>query len=149
MANAEFEGQLLNGNCWWIWFLRTLATGCKYCRWEFLRFIRLQVMVQRSRLAKKPGIRWKGLPDGIYATRRFRNYESMEGIIWKPGIQKNHPELFDFHGQSGRFYHCRSGGTGIPGDLDPDSVHVAGIYVIAFPGDHYEKRIEKKTTKIS
>ena len=37
-----------------------------------------------------------------------------------------------------------------PGDLDPDSIHVAGIYVHRiFQGKGYEKRIEKKTIRIS
>ncbi len=36
-----------------------------------------------------------------------------------------------------------------PGDLDPDQVHVAGIYVHRiFQGKDYEKRIERRTTKI-
>jgi 3-oxoacid CoA-transferase subunit A len=37
-----------------------------------------------------------------------------------------------------------------PGELDPDQVHVAGIYVHRiFRGSDYEKRIEKRTTRIS
>src|SRR5215216_4628613 len=36
-----------------------------------------------------------------------------------------------------------------PGELDPDQVHVAGIYVHRiFQGGGYEKRIERKTVKI-
>ena len=36
-----------------------------------------------------------------------------------------------------------------PGDIDPDSVHVAGIYVHRiFKGKNYEKRIEKKTVRL-
>lgn len=36
-----------------------------------------------------------------------------------------------------------------PGELDPDEVHVAGIYVHRiFQGSNYEKRIERKTVKI-
>lgn len=36
-----------------------------------------------------------------------------------------------------------------PGELDPDQVHVAGIYVHhIFQGNDYEKRIERRTTKI-
>jgi 3-oxoacid CoA-transferase subunit A len=36
-----------------------------------------------------------------------------------------------------------------PGMLDPDYVHVAGIYVHRiFQGTHYEKRIEKKTVRL-
>jgi 3-oxoacid CoA-transferase subunit A len=36
-----------------------------------------------------------------------------------------------------------------PGELDPDHIHVAGIYVHRiFQGDNYEKRIERKTVKI-
>jgi 3-oxoacid CoA-transferase subunit A len=36
-----------------------------------------------------------------------------------------------------------------PGQLDPDHVHVAGIYVHRiFQGGQYEKRIEKKTVRI-
>lgn len=36
-----------------------------------------------------------------------------------------------------------------PGDLDPDQVHVAGIYVHRiFEGKDYEKRIERKTVKL-
>lgn len=36
-----------------------------------------------------------------------------------------------------------------PGELDPDHVHVAGIYVHRiFEGSNYEKRIERKTVKI-
>lgn len=36
-----------------------------------------------------------------------------------------------------------------PGELDPDAVHVPGIYVHRiFQGEHYEKRIERKTVKI-
>jgi 3-oxoacid CoA-transferase subunit A len=36
-----------------------------------------------------------------------------------------------------------------PGDLDPDRVHVAGIYVHRiFQGNNYEKRIERKTVKL-
>ena len=35
-----------------------------------------------------------------------------------------------------------------PGALDPDHVHVAGIYVHRiFQGTEYEKRIEKRTLK--
>ncbi|RYZ23798.1 MAG: CoA transferase subunit A [Chitinophagaceae bacterium] len=37
-----------------------------------------------------------------------------------------------------------------PGDLDPDSIHVAGIYVYRiFQGTNYEKRIERRTTRIA
>jgi 3-oxoacid CoA-transferase subunit A len=37
-----------------------------------------------------------------------------------------------------------------PGELDPDDIHVPGIYVHRiFQGNNYEKRIEKKTVKIS
>jgi 3-oxoacid CoA-transferase subunit A len=37
-----------------------------------------------------------------------------------------------------------------PGVLDPDEVHVAGIYVHRiFQGSHYEKRIERKTVRIA
>ncbi|GEP95969.1 CoA transferase subunit A [Chitinophaga cymbidii] len=36
-----------------------------------------------------------------------------------------------------------------PGELDPDQVHVPGIYVHRiFQGNNYEKRIERKTVKI-
>ena len=36
-----------------------------------------------------------------------------------------------------------------PGKLDPDSIHVAGIYVHKiFQGSNYEKRIERKTVQI-
>jgi 3-oxoacid CoA-transferase subunit A len=36
-----------------------------------------------------------------------------------------------------------------PGDLDPDEVHVAGIYVHRlFQGKNYQKRIERKTMKL-
>lgn len=36
-----------------------------------------------------------------------------------------------------------------PGELDPDHVHVAGIYVHRiFQGSNYEKRIERKTVKL-
>lgn len=36
-----------------------------------------------------------------------------------------------------------------PGELDPDSIHVAGIYVHRiFKGNNYEKRIERKTVQI-
>jgi 3-oxoacid CoA-transferase subunit A len=36
----------------------------------------------------------------------------------------------------------------LPGELDPDHIHVAGIYVHRiFQGQHYEKRIEKLTEK--
>ncbi len=36
-----------------------------------------------------------------------------------------------------------------PGEIDPDDVHVAGIYVHRiFEGMNYEKRIEKKTVKL-
>jgi 3-oxoacid CoA-transferase subunit A len=37
-----------------------------------------------------------------------------------------------------------------PGELDPDHVHVPGIYVHRiFKGERYEKRIEKRTVRIS
>ncbi|SDE89411.1 CoA transferase subunit A [Chitinophaga filiformis] len=37
-----------------------------------------------------------------------------------------------------------------PGELDPDQIHVPGIYVHRiFPGSNYEKRIERKTVKMS
>jgi 3-oxoacid CoA-transferase subunit A len=37
-----------------------------------------------------------------------------------------------------------------PGELDPDQVHVPGIYVHRiFQGSNYEKRIERKTVRIS
>ncbi|MGB8191649.1 MAG: CoA transferase subunit A [Chitinophagaceae bacterium] len=37
-----------------------------------------------------------------------------------------------------------------PGELDPDHVHVPGIYVHRiFQGSNYEKRIERKTVRIS
>lgn len=36
-----------------------------------------------------------------------------------------------------------------PGELDPDHIHVAGIYVHRiFQGDNYEKRVERKTVQI-
>lgn len=36
-----------------------------------------------------------------------------------------------------------------PGELDPDHIHIAGIYVQRiFQGDAYEKRIERRTTRI-
>jgi 3-oxoacid CoA-transferase subunit A len=36
-----------------------------------------------------------------------------------------------------------------PGELDPDHIHVAGIYVHRiFEGTNYEKRIERKTVKM-
>lgn len=36
-----------------------------------------------------------------------------------------------------------------PGELDPDCIHVAGVYVHRiFEGKNYEKRIERKTTRI-
>ena len=36
-----------------------------------------------------------------------------------------------------------------PGELDPDHIHVAGIYVHRiFQGDNYEKRIERRTVQI-
>ncbi|WP_346319091.1 CoA transferase subunit A [Chitinophaga sp. YIM B06452] len=36
-----------------------------------------------------------------------------------------------------------------PGELDPDAIHVPGIYVHRiFQGSNYEKRIERKTVKI-
>ncbi|PSL50128.1 3-oxoacid CoA-transferase subunit A [Chitinophaga niastensis] len=36
-----------------------------------------------------------------------------------------------------------------PGELDPDNIHVAGIYVHRiFQGGNYEKRIERKTVKM-
>jgi 3-oxoacid CoA-transferase subunit A len=36
-----------------------------------------------------------------------------------------------------------------PGELDPDHIHVAGIYVHRiFQGGNYEKRIERKTVKL-
>ncbi|MCW3463296.1 CoA transferase subunit A [Chitinophaga nivalis] len=36
-----------------------------------------------------------------------------------------------------------------PGELDPDNIHVAGIYVHRiFQGNNYEKRIERKTVTI-
>jgi 3-oxoacid CoA-transferase subunit A len=36
-----------------------------------------------------------------------------------------------------------------PGELDPEAIHVPGIYVHRiFQGAHYEKRIEKKTVRI-
>jgi 3-oxoacid CoA-transferase subunit A len=37
-----------------------------------------------------------------------------------------------------------------PGELDPDNIHVAGIYVHRiFQGSNYEKRIERKTVSIA
>jgi 3-oxoacid CoA-transferase subunit A len=37
-----------------------------------------------------------------------------------------------------------------PGELDPDHIHVAGIYVHRiFQGRNYEKRIERKTVKLA
>ena len=37
-----------------------------------------------------------------------------------------------------------------PGQLDPDEIHVAGIYVHRiFQGSNYEKRIERKTVRLS
>lgn len=36
-----------------------------------------------------------------------------------------------------------------PGELDPDHIHVAGIYVHRiFQGSNYEKRIERKTVRM-
>ncbi len=36
-----------------------------------------------------------------------------------------------------------------PGEIDPDEVHVPGVYVHRiFQGNHYEKRIEKRTVKM-
>ena len=37
-----------------------------------------------------------------------------------------------------------------PGEIDPDDVHVAGVYVHRlFQGGNYEKRIERKTVRLS
>lgn len=37
-----------------------------------------------------------------------------------------------------------------PGELDPDHIHVAGVYVHRiFQGKNYEKRIERKTVKLA
>ena len=37
-----------------------------------------------------------------------------------------------------------------PGELDPDSIHVPGIYVHRiFQGDRYEKKVEKKTVRVN
>jgi 3-oxoacid CoA-transferase subunit A len=37
-----------------------------------------------------------------------------------------------------------------PGELDPDEIHVAGIYVHRiFKGEHYEKRIERRTVRLN
>lgn len=37
-----------------------------------------------------------------------------------------------------------------PGELDPDHIHIAGIYVQRiFQGNAYEKRIERRTTRIA
>jgi 3-oxoacid CoA-transferase subunit A len=37
-----------------------------------------------------------------------------------------------------------------PGEIDPDTVHVAGIYVHRiFEGKNYEKRIEKRTIQLT
>lgn len=37
-----------------------------------------------------------------------------------------------------------------PGEIDPDDVHVAGVYVHRiFQGSHYEKRIERKTVQLA
>jgi 3-oxoacid CoA-transferase subunit A len=37
-----------------------------------------------------------------------------------------------------------------PGELDPDSVHVPGIYVHRiFQGQHYDKKVEKKTVRVN
>ena len=34
------------------------------------------------------------------------------------------------------------------GEIPPDQVHTPGVYVDAiFPGEHYEKRIEKRTVR--
>jgi len=36
-----------------------------------------------------------------------------------------------------------------PGELDPDSIHVPGIYVHRiFQGGHYDKKVEKKTVRV-
>jgi 3-oxoacid CoA-transferase subunit A len=36
-----------------------------------------------------------------------------------------------------------------PGELDPDHIHVAGVYVHRlYKGSHYEKRIERKTVRL-
>ena len=36
-----------------------------------------------------------------------------------------------------------------PGELDPDHIHVPGIYVHRiFQGEHYEKKVEKKTIRV-
>ena len=36
-----------------------------------------------------------------------------------------------------------------PGEIDPDEIHVAGVYVHRiFEGKNYEKRIEKRTTQL-
>jgi len=36
-----------------------------------------------------------------------------------------------------------------PGELDPDQIHVAGVYVHRiFQGKNYEKRIERRTVRI-
>lgn len=36
-----------------------------------------------------------------------------------------------------------------PGDIDPDDVHVAGVYISRiFKGKNYEKRIERRTVKL-
>jgi 3-oxoacid CoA-transferase subunit A len=36
-----------------------------------------------------------------------------------------------------------------PGEIDPDDVHVSGVYVHRiFKGEGYEKRIERRTVKL-
>jgi 3-oxoacid CoA-transferase subunit A len=36
-----------------------------------------------------------------------------------------------------------------PGEIDPDQVHVAGVYVHRiYQGTNYEKRIERRTVKL-
>jgi 3-oxoacid CoA-transferase subunit A len=36
-----------------------------------------------------------------------------------------------------------------PGELDPDEIHVAGVYVHrVFKGQNYQKRIERKTVRL-
>jgi 3-oxoacid CoA-transferase subunit A len=65
-------------------------------------------------------------------------------------VQKNNTQFFNIHGQSGRYTIAEVEHLVQPGEIDPDDVHVAGVYVHRiFEGKDYEKRIERKTVKIN
>ena len=70
--------------------------------------------------------------------------------VWKPGyLAKTTRNFSTSMAKAGKITIAEVEQLVEPGDIDPDQVHVAGIYVHRiFLGSQYEKRIERKTVRM-